>query len=200
MFYNLNAMYKYLVIILFWLLFVWTSQASFSYSQQDMFCTITKDNIVISLSSKNNYLCKTYIEYIEIQMKNVYKDILLIQKYIDKKQDIWYRNPLKQQKIDLLNNLQTVRLNILSHMKTFQNSLLETSRNYFFSSILGYQKKLNSVLNTLSKFQDKATQRYVLLLQEQLKTIDSINQAKTFDELNVYIKNYVYLKQQLEWK
>ncbi|HCY21577.1 TPA: hypothetical protein DIC40_07190 [Patescibacteria group bacterium] len=118
-----------------------------------MYCDITKDRIVISLDNKKFYTCKVYIRYIELQMKKVYKDILLIQKYVDKKQDLGYWNPLKSEKVVLLNLLQNMRLNIIAHTKTFENNLLETSKRYFLDSITVYKKELNELLTEFSELQ-----------------------------------------------
>lgn len=190
---------KIIIFSLFTVFFlVWTK--SFSYFEDKMYCDITKDKIVISLDAKWIYSCKTYIRYIEVQMKKVYRDILLIQQYVDKKQDLWYWNPLKTDKVDRLNALQNIRLNIISHMQTFEDNLLDTSKTYFLKSILAYQKKLKKTLSALLRLENPYAQKYVSLVESQLDTIDKIEWATTIPELNTYIQNYVYLKKQLLWK
>lgn len=61
---------------------------SFSYFEDKMYCQFSKNNIIISLQAKSSYACKAYIRYVEVDMKKVYRDILIIQEYIDKKKDI----------------------------------------------------------------------------------------------------------------
>ncbi len=189
---------KYLLTFIF-LLFGYVP-LSFSYFQDKLYCTITKENVVISLENKKYYTCKIYIRYIETQMKKVYNDILLIQKYIDKKQDLWYWKPLKDEKVVFLNSLQNMRLNILSHMQTFEENLIETSKRYFLNSIFEYKKKLDASLKAFAPLQNTWKEKYVILLKDQLAVIEKIEQAKTFEELNTAMQRYVYLKQQLEWK
>ena len=101
---------KYVIAIC--LILLGCFQPSFSYFENKVYCNISKDKVIISLDAKKSYTCNTYIRYIEVQMKKVYRDVLLIQGYIDKKQDLGYRNPLKEQKVAHLNSLQGMRLNI----------------------------------------------------------------------------------------
>jgi len=189
---------KYLLVVS--IVFLWFFSKSFSAFEDKMYCEITKDKIVISLDSKKNHACKVYIRYIESQMKNVYKDILVIQKYIDYKSDLGYWKPLKDDKINLLNLLQNMRLNILAHMKSFEFNLIETSKKFFLDTIYDYRKRLSVSLETLVALQDPSASRYISLLEQQLGVIEKISDAKTFDQLDSYIKRYVYLKQQIEWK
>lgn len=175
-------------------------ETSFSYFEEKMYCAISKDRIIISLDAKKNHTCNVYIRYIETQMKKVYKDILVIQKYVDQKQDLGYRKPLKDDKVNLLNLLQNMRLNIISHMKTFESNLFETSKKYFLDSIADYQKNITNSLETLLVLEDKSAARYVSLLQQQIGIIERISQATTFKQLDAYIQRYVYLKNQLLWK
>lgn len=165
-----------------------------------MYCDITKEKIIISLDNKSLYTCNVYIRYIEAQMKKVYKDILIIQKFLDKQEDLWYRKPLKDEKVVLLNLLQNMRLNILAHMKTFETNLFETSKKYFLDSIVTYKRKLIRSLDALRVLQDPSSAKYVSLLQEQLDVIQSISTSTTFEWLNKNIERYIYLKQQIPWK
>lgn len=189
---------KYLLVVLF--LTFWTVQTSFSRFEEKLYCDITKDRIVISLDNKKFYTCKVYIRYIELQMKKVYKDILLIQKYVDKKQDLGYWNPLKSEKVVLLNLLQNMRLNIIAHTKTFENNLLETSKRYFLDSITVYKKELNELLTEFSELQTPLWKKYVSLVEQQLSVINNIAKSTTFEGLNINIERYVYLKQLIPWK
>lgn len=194
-------MYNYLKYLLFILVVVFgLFSKSFSYFEDKMYCEISKSKIVISLDAQKNHACSVYIKYIETQMKKTYKDIIVIQKYVDQKQDLGYWKPLKDDKVNLLNLLQNMRLNILSHMKTFESNLFETSKKYFLDSISDYQNNLNNSLETLVALEDSSATRYVSLLQQQLGIIERISQATTFKQLDAYIQRYVYLKNQLLWK
>lgn len=133
-------------------------------------------------------------------MKKVYRDIILIQKYIDKKEDLWYWKPLKDEKVAFLNLLQNMRLNILSHMQTFENNLFETSKRYFLNSIYDYKRRLSRSLEALNNIQDPSWNKYIVLIEQQLGVIEAIAESITFEDLNTNIERYVYLKKQLPWK
>jgi hypothetical protein len=167
--------------------------------QEKLYCQINKEKIVISLDNKRSYRCNVYIRYIETQMKKVYIDILAIQKYIDKKEDLGYRQPLKNDKVAFLNLLQTMRLNILAHMETFEINLIEASRKHFLNSIGDYQKDLNRSLKKLRDLNNPNAEKYIKLIEQQLDTIVAISKEKTFDGLNKNIERYVYLKKQI-WR
>lgn len=189
---------KYLIAVL--LITFGSIQTSFWHFEDKMYCDITKEKIVISLDNKQFYTCKVYVRYIESKMKNVYKDMLTIQKYIDKQEDLWYWKPLKDEKVVLFNLLQNMRLNILAHMKTFETNLFETSKKYFLDSIVTYKRRLIRSVEALRTLQDSSWEKYLSLLEQQLSVIEAITQSKTFETLNENIERYVYLKQQLPWK
>lgn len=189
---------KFILAIIFVLLEFF--QVWFSGFEDKMYCDITKDKIVISLDNKNFYTCKVYTRYIEVQMKKVYRDIILIQKYIDKRQDLGYWKPLKNEKVVFLNLLQNMRLNILSHMKTFETNLFETAKGYFLDSIYDYKRELLISLGALRDLKDPSWKEYIVLLEQQLSIIETISESTTYEQLNENIKKYVYLKKQLPWK
>lgn len=140
----------------------------FSYYENKLYCSLSKDSVLISLNSKDGLLCNKYIRSLELSMKNTYVNILAIQKYIDKKQDLGYRRPLKDKKAAYLNSLQAVRLNILAHMNSFQDALLQKSKDYFMQSISVYQRQLKSALVKLSTQTDSRSVAYADQIKEQL--------------------------------
>ncbi len=190
---------KYFFILCVLTLFLFVGKG-FAYFEDKMYCQITKDNIVISLKAGQWYTCKRYIRSIEIFMKQTYRDILTVQQYLDKKQDMWFWLPVKEKKVSLLNTLQATRQNILAHMQSFEKNLFVKSKTYFLDSIVEYKRKLNSTLKSLSKLKDSKSVSYTLLIENQLSTIERIASSQTFDEMNIHIQRYVYLKKQIEWK
>jgi len=172
----------------------------FSYYENKLYCALSKDTILISLNSKDGGLCKKYIRSLELSMKTTYIDMIAIQKYIDKKQDLGYRKPLRDQKWVYLNSLQSVRLNILAHMKSFEDELLKKSKEYFIQSIAVYQKQLRSALKKFSSSPDERNQVYVSQINQQIEYIQAMNQADSFEIFAVNLQKYLYLKQQFLWK
>ncbi|HCB51193.1 TPA: hypothetical protein DEP21_01230 [Patescibacteria group bacterium] len=105
---------------------------------------------------------------------------------------------MKEKKVSLLNTLQATRQNILAHMQSFEKNLFVKSKTYFLDSIVEYKRKLNSTLKSLSKLKDSKSVSYTLLIENQLSTIERIASSQTFDEMNIHIQRYVYLKKQIE--
>ncbi len=183
------------MIVVFWLI-----SNAFSSFDDKMYCEITKNEVIISLENKSVYPCQIYIKYIELQMKKVYKDLELIQKYIDQKRDLWYWRPLKEEKIELIGLYQNIRLNILSHMQNFEFNMVETSKKFFLNGISDYRKKIGRTMIALASLQDQRASRYIYLLEQQKLTIEKIEGSVSVDQLNANINRYVYLKQQIEWR
>jgi len=191
-------MKKILPALVFMLIVCWLYPSTgFSYYEDKLYCKLAKDSVLISLSDKDGLLCNKYIRSLELSMKNTYSNILAIQKYIDKKQDIGYWKPLKDKKWDYLNSLQSVRLNILAHMKSFEQALLQKSKDYFMQSISVYQRQLRSALSKLSTQTDLHSVNYAAQIKEQLWYM---SQADSFEIFSINLQKYLYLKQQLSWK
>ena len=133
-------------------------------------------------------------------MKNTYLDMVSIQKYIDNRQDLWYRNPLKDEKNKYLNSLQTVRLKILANMTAFEKSLLEKSKRYFLDSLIVYQQKLKTALAKIGLSSDFQSLEYKNKIKQQLANIDYMSGAKTFETFALNFQKYLTLKDQLIWK
>ena len=77
-------------------------------------------------------------------MKRTYNDIKTISKYIEKKQDVDYRRPLKSKKEDEFEKLENMRYLIKQKMSEFENNLLTKYKGYFKKQNSIYQKKIES--------------------------------------------------------
>jgi len=179
------------------------SWTTFWYFEQNMFCNIKKDNIIVSLNQNDWLKCQEYTKYIEQKMKSTYLDVLTMQWYINKRQDAGYRKPIKDAKVKQINDLQKLRLSVLASMKVFEKSLLDKSKQFFLSEVQPYQKKLTDILTQLqsSTWTDLSQiNKQIQLFSDTLDTIKSIENTTNFVTLNALFKKYVYLKKQIEWK
>ena len=193
---------KRAMFVLVWLLVIcglWPSKW-FWYYENNMYCKLSPVSIVISLNKKDGALCNTYIRSLEIAMKNTYLDMVSIQKFIDSKQDLWYRNPLKDEKTKYLSSLQTVRLKIMANMTAFEQSLLTKTKKYFLDSLVVYQQKLKTALTKIGSSSDIQSIDYKIKIKQQLANIDYMSGAKTFETFALNFQKYLTLKDQLVWK
>jgi len=176
----------------------------FWYLEENFFCILKKDDIRISLNKTNGYKCNEYIKSIEKSMTDTYKDLLTIQWYIDKKQNLGYRKPVKQEKIKKINDLQVFRLKLKDSMKVFEDNLLKKYKEFFLADIDSYKWKLKRALFNLNNLSWNISNiylhKYTIPVQQQLDTIQQISQTTGFQELLVLVNKYVYLKKQMEWK
>ena len=194
-------MKKIVVIVIFILLGIWTVSADLS---DWLFCLIKKDQVTISLKQTQwYYKCTDTIVSLEHLIIATAKDLMNIQTYINRGRDLDYRKTIKLQKKSLLDILQLSRTTILTNMKTFESTLIQKSIQYFIIKITPYTVKLQKSLLTIQALTGIVTPElnsYTLLLKAQVDTIDQLSKATTQVELTHLLTQYVYLKQEIEWK
>ena len=194
-------MKRVVVIVIFVLLGIWTVRADLS---DWLFCLIKKDQVTISLKQTQwYYKCSDTIVSLEHLIIATAKDLMNIQTYINRGRDLEYRKAIKLQKKSLLDILQLSRTTILTNMKTFESTLIQKSIQYFIIKITPYTVKLQKSLLTIQALTGIVTPElnsYTLLLKAQVDTIDQLSKATTQVELTHLLTQYVYLKQEIEWK
>ena len=194
-------MKKIVDIVIFILLGIWTVSADLS---DWLFCLIKKDQVTISLKQTQwYYKCTDTIVSLEHLIIATAKDLMNIQTYINRGRDLDYRKTIKLQKKSLLDILQLSRTTILTNMKTFESTLIQKSIQYFIIKITPYTVKLQKSLLTIQALTGIVTPElnsYTLLLKAQVDTIDQLSKATTQVELTHLLTQYVYLKQEIEWK
>ncbi|MEI7562891.1 MAG: hypothetical protein WCJ39_04220 [bacterium] len=165
-----------------------------------MFCQIDKQNIKISLNPLDGSKCQEYVSYIESIMKSTAKNLIVIQGYIVSRQDLSYRQKIKQQKLAEIDKLQAIRLNIITNMKTFESNLLQKTIEYFLLRSAPYKAQIQKNYTALTSYTGTITTslaQYKTLLSRQLETLTQIAKVKTVGELIPLMDTYVYLKSQL---
>jgi hypothetical protein len=86
-------------------------------------------------------------------------------------------------------------------MRTFESNLLAKSKELFLAKIQTHKQKLEAALvkmEALSGSNKSGIERYVQLTQSTLNAIRGIENCKTFPRFNERVKEYLYLKKQLE--
>ena len=194
-------MKKIVVIVIFILLGIWRVSADLS---DWLFCLIKKDQVTISLKQTQwYYKCTDTIVSLEHLIIATAKDLMNIQTYINRGRDLDYRKTIKLQKKSLLDVLQLSRTTILTNMKTFESTLIQKSIQYFIIRITPYTVKLQKSLVTIQSLTGVVTpalNSYTLLLKAQVDTIDQLSKTTTQVELTHLLSQYLYLKQEIEWK
>ncbi len=196
-------MKKTLMILVLMLFSIWTVSADLS---EWLFCLIKKDEVTISLRQTAwYYKCKDTIVSLEHLMVDTAKDLMKIQTYIYRGNDLDFWKSIRTQKQDLIKKLQASKATILTNIDTFQSNLLQKSIQYFIIKItpyeLGLQKSLVKIQAlTLSGYSTPSLDAYASLLKQQVVVIDSFGKITTTQELTDLLAQYVYLKKEIEWK
>lgn len=178
---------------------LWTT---FWYLEEKLYCDV-KSNIVVSLTQKDGGKCEEYITYLEQRMKKTYKDILVIQWYIKRKQDLGYWKPLKEEKLELLNSMQKLRLNILISMRIFEWNLLKKSQELFITKTRSEKRDMEISLGRIEnadQFVNSQIKKYAELVKSALSAIENANNAKSFEKFSEAVVRYLYLRKEIEWK
>ena len=168
-----------------------------------LFCRINQNVIKVSISPKDGSKCQSYVAYIEQTMRQTARELYIIQWYINKRQDVYYRLEIKKEKLASIDTLQGLRLDIIASMKSFESALLKKSIDYFITKVTPYRLQLTKSLAKLSLFTwEKSSEvtRLITLMSGQVQTIDKIAQVQTFEELIPLLNGYIYFKNEISWK
>lgn len=198
-------MTKKIISVLLISLGLLVSSYSFAYMEEKLYCNLKSNSVLISLQKSDGYKCNVYILEVEKMMKRTYNDIKTISKYIEKKQDVDYRRPLKSKKEDEFEKLENMRYLIKQKMSEFENNLLTKYKGYFKKQNSIYQKKIESSFSKIITLSwtihyTETVKKMTNLFDMQIAIMQKIDEAKDFNELMKFISSYVYLRQQIEWK
>jgi len=86
-------------------------------------------------------------------------------------------------------------------MRTFGNNLLAKTKELFLAKIQPHKKKLETAMikmDALSGANNGGIDRYIQLTKSTLNAIKGIENSKSFTRYSEKVKEYLYLKKQLE--
>lgn len=187
-----------ITFLLFW--------SSFWYMEDSLHCTISNQSIRVSTQkTEDSNKCNEYIKSLELLIKSEYNDILKIQVYIDKKQDLEYRESLQESKKQKIYDLQAIRLWIMENMKLFEDNFLKKTQEYLKTRLEKYYNSLTKKVSPLQKLWtwyqfSPYIQKQISLITSQISTLNAIYTAPDIPTFLKLTKDYLYLKKQLEWK
>ncbi len=177
---------------------------TFAGLSDSLYCSIAKSNVTVSLKSWTGYYrCSDSILNVEKLILSSAKDLMTIQSYINKRQDVDYRTEVKQAKIVVFNQLQLIRTNLKASIKTFEDNVFQKMIQLFVAKITPYKQNLQKSLvkfNALTGTVNPVLQNYRGLLSWQVEVIDKISKVTTQTELIPLLNGYIYFKTQLAWK
>lgn len=189
-------------IILFWFVI----SDTFWAFQDNLYCELTLKSVrIYTQKAKDTLKCSKYISSLEYMIKKKFQDMLKIDIYINKKQDVAYRKQIKKSQLQKINDLQKIRLWVIDSMNLFEFNFIKKTQEYLSKKLSPYQKSLEIKIAPLPKLWtwykfSPHIQRQIYLITTQLQNLKDMYSATWTNDFLKSIKNYIYFKKLLEWK
>ena len=186
-------------------LFSWVS---FWYLEKSLYCYVDENVIQVFMYKKWAYKCIDYVASFDNSIRSLYQDIVMVQGFIDRNQDIEYWQETKLWLIQKHDDLKNLRNNVLFRVQSFEDNLFNKINDYLYYYLTPYEEELEAQLLVIEniRYQEFTwelvilTAERVVSIKNQLRMISDILRADDFEELLSYIWWYFYLKQEIEWK
>jgi len=198
--------FRYLIVSLFSIfLFSWTV---FWYLEKSLYCYVDEDVIQVFMYKKWAYKCVDYVASFDYSIRVLYQDIIDVQWFIDRWQDVEYWQETKDNLVKQHDDLKELRNNVLLRVYAFEENLFNKINDYLYYYLTPYEEDLERQLLAIedTNYQWFSWDIVVVLadrvvsIKNQLRMISDILRADNFEELLSYIWGYFYLKQEIEWK
>gem|GEM_PF-1104159 len=184
--------YALFIVVLFAGLYGVPASASVYTSQ--MYCMIEQDSIQIALKkADNNAPCTEYLAAVQSLLKKVTNDLLLVQKYISRGEDVVFWMNVREVLRDRFLYIDGIRKNIEYTMTLFETNIFARFKIYLQFALVEYYDQLLDEQDHWGG----ALPTYHLLIDEQITVIDSIWKAENFDEFLPLAQRYLYLRREL---
>ncbi len=179
----------------------------FGYLEERVYCVIEQDYIQVFLWKDDARKCSDYIYALDQSIKLAYKDMLVMQKYVLKGQDVVYWEALMEEKEAEVDVLQKTRAGILFHIQTFEHNIFEKVKELMLFYLEPHEQILETQLTSYQGFDLQqlsgtlitSAHQQVLDIQRKLDVISEIKHTQNLEEIIGYIGVYLSLKKEL-WK
>lgn len=189
-----------IVILSFCLVWV-----SFAYLEDNLFCTIDKNTITVTIEKKDNYKCKDYLATLSQSIATETDNVFSIQKIVEQWYDIEYRVSIREEKREQIKSMLNMKSQIEEAEKEFEWNLFAKIKEYLIYATSSdgtvYKKGLRDLQYIeRKKWVSPDVKRKMWYISESITNIKNINSATGFDDLISNYNRYLYLKKQIIWK
>lgn len=200
---NLN-MKKALIIV--WILitcFVWSS---FAYLEDKVFCTITKNAIIVTIEKEKNYKCNEYLSVLSKSINTEYQNVLSIQSLIEQWYDVDFWKEIRETKRAQIKKMLSIKEQIETAVKEFDINMFFKIKDYLVYSTATDRTNFKKTLKHLDNIEkngwrhSSSVKKKMSYMQDAITAIDNINSTDDFDTLMKNFNRYIYLKNQIVWK
>ena len=194
------------LIVIIWLtILTFVSGHVFWYFEDKVYCGIDKTNVTIFLRNEEwTTKCKTYMDTIYQLAFKKYNEISLIRWYIEQGEDVYYRKSILEEKNADFLQLVNLRTQIKSAIDKFEISffnkyyiLLKAPMELYYTDL---ETSYYVLFNQNQASRPMNYSKIVAQIEQQMRNVSHVLNAKTLDEVMEVVPTYIYLKNQLAWR
>jgi len=146
-------MKKNIFVLMLVLIFGFMSRSICSaYLEERLQCDVNNEYIQVFLWRDEKLMCMDYVRTLESSIKVLYKNLLLVDEYLNSGQDLEYWTRIYTNIEENILSNQLLRLNILKHMETFELNLFYKLKEYISYNIQSYKKQIILELSQLDTY------------------------------------------------
>jgi len=163
-----------------------------------MYCTLHSEGVQIALKKNDdNIRCTEYIAAADAILSRVTKDLLFVQSYISRGQDILYWIQIREVLRERFIYIDKAKKNIQYSMDLFESNIFIAFQSYLKNALQRYYQQLQ---REVDDWYPNDLPVYHKLVLEQIEVIESIRMTTDFDQLLPLATRYLYLRRELVWK
>jgi hypothetical protein len=160
-----------------------------------MYCVLHPEGVQISLkAAEDNFLCNDYINAASAILSRVTKDLLFVQGYISRGEDVIYRLDVRETLRQRFLYVDAIKKNLQYSMDMFETNIFTAFQGYLRGALREYYAQLQREVDDRYPHDLPYYHHYVT---EQMDIIDAIRAARNFDEFVPLAHRYLYLRKQL---
>ena len=187
------------------LFITFTSSQTFGYYEDRVYCNFENNNVTIFLKDELWMTkCSVYIDTVYQLSLKKYEEIKTIRSYIAQWDDVYYRKEVLEQKKSELIQLINYRNQIKSAIAKFESKIfdnlyavLEKPMKVYYSDL---EMQYYILINQTSPRDSLSNALMIAQMEQQLRNVSHIIEAKTLDDIMNVAPSYLYLKNILQWK
>ncbi len=168
-----------------------------------MYCIVTDTQVRVTFQKEDNILCKVYIANYQIQLKKLANEVLYVQAYINNyENDRDYRFAVRDELRTDFYMAYNLKKAVQNSMVSFEQQLFTKMQKFLYYYVNPYKNELNYQLGLLQQIieQPQIVDDHILLLEQQLLTIQNMFAATNFEELLPHVQQYLLLRKQIAWQ
>ena len=168
-----------------------------------MYCIVTDTQVRVTFQKEDNILCKVYIANYQRQLKKLANEVLYVQAYINNyENDRDYRFSVRDQLRSDFYTTYNLKKAVQNSMLSFEQQLFTKIQKFLYYYINPYKSELEYELGLLQWIVDQPqiVDDHILLLEQQLLTIQNMFAATSFETLLPHVQQHFLLRKQIAWQ